>query len=596
MTTLEIRAALRLTGGDVVAAAELLASGSKQKLAALEEELARLDRERLQVIAKRDAVRAARKKKETARRILDEEGLVEVGAPSSSDSSDQDEDERKLMTGADFVALLNSSDDDVPEDALILDAPLQRDDDFLERIRSATPQRGEWDIDVLRDRGRADRPQTGDALLPPDIMNLIRPYVEFNERNEPRVRYPPETHFAYHSSFEPYRGPPPFDSRDSKYEFLRGSTWVDRYQLGHTTAKLLSLTADANGKLWGQFEYSAPGQASRSSQTRLSRKFGILSADELIPAQQLERYNFNEALTMECANAVAMQIPEFGAMENDGTIVRIPVTMEVMTTPLKRLWGRWFDPDDPMTSYPIEFELRGDTVRPTGGERLANNVMQNIKRVMEHCSAKQRPMRSITQGLRMRNDDQPPIGERVPPLTSEEITDDDYLPMVLWESPSKRAFRKSLLGHLDRKTLDGLQEHQFASFDDLEGLPLAGARDIFWIYGRGFFIRTPAATRQRTARFTRIRSVAVRTASPDAAYLVAPKYPIEEIGEAKTLSDIRSNPVTDVTPFVIDTPLPDGSFFAHGFAQLVLENELVRYQAEGDPINWYIDKVVERKQ
>jgi hypothetical protein len=62
------------------------------------------------------------------------------------------------------------------------------------------------------------------------------------------------------------------------------------------------------------------------------------------------------------------------------------------------------------------------------------------------------------------------------------------------------------------------------------------------------------------------------------------------------MSEIRSNPVTDVTPFVIDTPLPDGSFFAHGFAQLVLENELSRYQTEGDPINWDIDEVVERKQ
>jgi hypothetical protein len=554
MSTLEIRAALRLTGGDVVAAAEVLASGK------LTDEINRLKR-------LRDEKRTAKSKK-TSDRLKD--------APPT-----------RRLTAADLAALLSSSDD------IVLDAPLQSDADFLARILGENPRRRDGEIDVIGDRGRADRPQTDAPLLPPDIMNLIRPYVESNERNEPEVRYPPETHFAYHSYFEPYRGPPPFDSRNSRYEFLRGSTWVDPYGYTETAATLKSLKAGPDGKLWGEFEFHPPGEDSKIAQIRLSRKYGILSADELIWDQERERYHFNVALTMECASAVAMQIPEIGIVENDGTVVRAPVTMQPVTTPSRTLLGSYIDPIPPFTEHWFEISFEGSTVKTTGNELLPHGARKNIERVLKHCRAKQRPMRSITQGLRMRNDDQPPIGERVRPLTSEDITDDDYLPLALWESPSKVAFRKSLLGHLDRKTLDGLKEHQFASFDALEALPLAGARDIFWIYGRGFFIRTPAATRQRAARFTRIRSVAVRSFWPDASYIVAPAYPIEEIGKDKTIGAITRN-AADVTPFVIDTPLPDGSLFSHGVARLVDEDELSRYPAEEDPINWDVDEVVER--
>jgi hypothetical protein len=560
MSTLEIRAALRLTGGDVVAAAEVLASGK------LTDEINRLKK-------LRDEKRTAKSRKTSDR---------QKGAPQT-----------RRWTAADFVAALSSSsdssddDDRIPNNAIVLDAP-PRPDAILARIRGKPSQRRNSDISVF-----GDRPQTDAPLLPPDIMNLIRPYVESNERNEPEVMYPPETHFAYHSYFEPYRGPPPFDSRNSRYEFLRGSTWVDPYGYTETAATLKSLKAGPDGKLWGEFEFHPPGEDSKIAQIRLSRKYGILSADELIWDQERERYHFNVALTMECASAVAMQIPEIGIVENDGTVVRAPVTMQPVTTPSRTLLGSYIDPIPPFTEHWFEISFEGSTVKTTGNELLPHGARKNIERVLKHCRAKQRPMRSITQGLRMRNDDQPPIGERVRPLTSEDITDDDYLPLALWESPSKVAFRKSLLGHLDRKTLDGLKEHQFASFDALEALPLAGARDIFWIYGRGFFIRTPATPRQRTARFTRIRSVVVTTVWPDASYIVAPAYPIEEIGKDKTIRDITRN-AADVTPFVIDTPLPDGSLFSHGVARLVDEDELSRYPAEKDPIDWDVDEVVER--
>jgi hypothetical protein len=621
MTTLEIRAALRLTEGDVVAAAELLASGSRKRLAL---KLAGLDQENRQVIEKRDAVRAARAERERARRILDD-----------------DEGERKPWTAADYVALLSSSSDD--------DVTLERDDDLLERARRETPQRSQLGTVVLGDRGRAGRPKKdvplddfplerddallarlirenpprsegdivvlgdtpqrpegdlisdnevparrvwADAILPYDFLQELRPFVEFNER---QVRYRPETHFAYFSDFEPYRGPPPFDSRNSRYEFLRGSTWVDDDGWSDHTGKLLSLKADASDKLFGEFEYQKPGRPSQIVQLRLGRKFGILSTAGMIPDEYRERFNFNKALTMECANAVAKQIPEVGFVEN-GTVARFPVNMKVMTTPSTRLRGVWFDPDEPSASHSFEFELRGDTVRPEfSGERLAHSVLRNIKRVLQHCNAKQRPMRRITQGLRFPNDDGTPIADRVPPLTSAEITDDDYLlPLIFWQSPSKRAFRKSLLGHVDLKILERLQEHQFASFDDLEGLPLTEAMNIFWIYGRGFFIRTPPTQRQRGDRFTRIKSVAVRTAHADAAYIVAPKYPIKTIGKSDTWSTFTKDKIGGIIPFVIDTPLPDGSFFAHGEARMVDENEFMTYQTEGDPISWDIDEVVER--
>jgi len=378
------------------------------------------------------------------------------------------------------------------------------------------------------------------ADLPREVLSYMAPFARFVER---QTKYPANTHFGYFCDFLYYVGPDPFTVPTCQYYNLRDSKWVGirSTQEGKPVVYTLTRLFSQNGLLVGSFDATLPGPTVIFDTFIMGRRCGVLVAkmrlsyEFFVAEDNLERYNFNAKLLEECRQAVAEQIPEFGIMSKNG-VVRAPVIASNISIRHDNnvLLSAFLHPTA-IDRYRVELAIERNTVHVRYPKdiypfiELAHTVMQNIEKVLQLCADKHRPSRFVNVVLGPASSaSKLDIKGAVPPLSTEEIEDDDYLPGVLWDkttTPAKRMARKRVLGHLDHEVVASMQKHQYSSFDYLEDL-LANTHQNIYLRGKhGFYIEVPKETPgKRNPRIAHIKCVTVDIGGYR-GYLVAPAYP-----------------------------------------------------------------------
>jgi hypothetical protein len=508
MTTLEIRAALRLTGGDVVAAAEMLASGK------LTDEINRPKK-------LRDEKRTAKSKKTSARqkgapqtRRWNAADFVAALSSSSDDEEGVGPSSRPGRGAADYASSSSSDEEEgVPINQLVVrevadgkslaDSDSEEDEGvFVSKRRQRLADDDDFDIqDAPTQPSQSKRNlRVSSSLLNDDILANILEFDQWNQRQEEPS---PRSHFSFFSEEGENFG---WMGWKDKTLHLKDTNWVElvndrpredvKYQLtalsstGRSDGANIRITQD--GK-WGD----------SFVQPSIIREYGVLVTKatprlpSLVQDKMRERYYLNKALLEECLSKVMAHITEVGVVQNG---YFAPYQREAVVN--LRLDGmRYVRGVTATTRRLFHIFIEGNTVKfmENYGHSvtfmLARSVLRNIERILVNCSAKHVPS-ALYRTLKGSSRDMK-IADDVPPLAPEEIPDQEYVPAPppvpgVLSDPSvddaTRQFRATIFSGIDRREL--MRFEDYSSFDylrDLQEYLRAAGRTIYRT-GHGYYI------------------------------------------------------------------------------------------------------------